>query len=128
MSPSYNRVCLVGYIGRDPQISETSSGTLRANFSLATHRFWASPQGDRSQKTDWHQIVAWGRLAERCRDMLTKGKLALVAGRLETRTWEEEDGRQQTRAYVTARELVVFGPKPDVADNGEEQEEALAEE
>ena len=125
MSVSYNRVCLVGYIGRDPQISETSGGRFRANFSLATHRFEVSSGGEQRQRTDWHQIVAWGKLAERCKVMLGKSKLVLIAGRLETRTWEGEDGRQHTRVYVTARDLVVFGGRPDTPDHGDMNEKAV---
>ena len=115
MAISYNRVYLMGYIGGDPHITETVAGALRARFSLATHRSEVSSQEERRERTDWHQIIAWGKLAERCEAMLSKGRLVFITGRLETRKWTTEDGQQHTRVYVVARELLVLDRRPEAS-------------
>ena len=91
-----NKVILVGNLGSDPEVRSTPGGQRVANFRLATSRQWTGQDGQRQEKTEWHSIVAWGKLADICERYLQKGKQVYVEGRLETRSWQDKDS-QQTR-------------------------------
>ena len=103
-----NKVILVGNLGRDPEIRSTPSGQNVANFSVATTRRWKDRDGNRQEKTEWHNIVAWGKQAEIAGQYLTKGKQVFVEGRLETRTWEK-DGQKHYRTEVICDQFTMLG-------------------
>lgn len=106
-----NKVILVGRLGRDPELRYTTSGTPVANFSLATDEFWSDPNGERQRRTEWHNIVAWSKLAEICNQYLNKGKLVYVEGRLQTREWDDRDGNKRRTTEVVASDMRMLGPK-----------------
>ena len=86
MSKTLNKVMLIGRLGKDPEMRYTQSGTAVTSFTLATNRYGMAPDGTRQEETDWHSIVAWDKLAETCNQILTKGRLVYVEGRLQTRS------------------------------------------
>jgi len=106
-----NKVILVGRLTRDPEIRSTASGQSVASISLANNRFWKDKNGQRQEKTSFHNVVLWGRLAEIAGQYLTKGQEAYIEGRLETRQYTAKDG---TNRYVTEiiAENMQLGAKP----------------
>jgi single-strand DNA-binding protein len=106
-----NKVVLVGRLTRDPEIRNTTSGQSVATLSLATNRFWKDKNGQRQEKTSFHNVVLWGRLAEIAGQYLTKGQEAYIEGRLESRKYVAKDG---TNRYVTevVAENMQLGSKP----------------
>lgn len=103
-----NKVILIGNLGRDPEIRYTKSGQAVASFSLATTEKWKNKNGDREEKTEWHRIVAWGKLGEICGEYLTKGKQVYIEGRLQTREWEDKDGNKRTTTEIVASNMVML--------------------
>jgi len=111
-----NKVILIGNLGRDPEIRYTTSGQAVANFTLATTEGRTSKDGDKQEYTEWHRIVAWGRLAEICGEYLSKGKMIYVEGSLRTRSWEDKEGKTRWTTEVIARNMQMLSPagsKPD---------------
>jgi single-strand DNA-binding protein len=92
---SVNKVILVGNLGSDPEIRYTPSGSAVANFSLATKDQWTGKDGQKEEKTEWHKIVAWGRLGEICGEYLKKGSQVFIEGRIQTKSWDDRDGTPQ---------------------------------
>ena len=92
-----NKVILVGNLGSDPEIRSTSGGQRVANFRMATSRQWTGQDGQKQEKTEWHSVVCWGKLADIVERYLTKGKQVYVEGRLETRSWQDKENPSQTR-------------------------------
>jgi single-strand DNA-binding protein len=84
-------------------------GTPVTHFSLATDELWKDLRGEKQQRTEWHNIVAWSKLAEICGDYLRKGRLVYIEGRLQTRNWEEKDGTKRSTSEISAEEMVMFG-------------------
>jgi single-strand DNA-binding protein len=108
MSKGLNKVMLIGWLDADPEIRQTPNGRQIASFALATPRSWVSSQGERHEETEWFSVVAWGALAEICDNLLTKGKQVYVEGRLQTRRWEDGQGRTHFRTEVVAQEIIVL--------------------
>ncbi len=105
-----NKVIIIGNLGRDPEIKYTQGNVPVANFTVATTENWKDKQsGEWNEKTEWHRIVAWRHLAERCERFLRKGKQVYVEGRLETRKWEDRDGNTRYTTEIIARELQMLG-------------------
>lgn len=104
-----NKVILMGFLGKDPEIKHTSGGTL-ANFSMATSKKWKDKQGQWQEKTEWHRITAWGGTAETA-SKLSKGMKVLVDGELQTRSWENSEGKKQYVTEVLARSIEFAEPK-----------------
>ena len=92
-----NKVILVGNLGSDPEIRSTTGGQRVANFRMATTRQWNGQDGQKQEKTEWHSIVCWGKLADIVERYLTKGKQVYVEGRLETRSWQDKENASLTR-------------------------------
>jgi len=106
-----NKVILVGNLGRDPEIRYTASGMAVANFTIATSEKWKDKQsGEMQERTEWHRIVAWGRLGEICGEYLSKGRQVYIEGRLQTRQWEK-DGVTRYTTEVVAAEMKMLGSK-----------------
>jgi single-strand DNA-binding protein len=100
-----NRVTLAGHLGRDPEIRATPSGRMVATFSVATNRRYKSEDGQTQEQTQWHRIVAFGRPAELSRDYLKKGRAVLLEGRLQTREWEDKEGRKRETTEIVMENL-----------------------
>ena len=115
MAASMNKVILIGRLGRDPEMKFTPGGEAVCNFSLATSRSWNNANsGERQEVTEWHNVVAWRKLAEQCNEYLTKGRLVMIEGRLETRSWDDKDtGKKMYRTEVVADNMVMLDPKPN---------------
>ena len=106
-----NKVILVGNLGKDPEIRYTPSGMAVANFSIATTDKWKDKQsGEMKERTEWHRIVAWGRLGEICGEYLSKGRQVYIEGRLQTNQWEK-DGVTRYTTEVVAAEMKMLGSK-----------------
>ncbi len=114
-----NKVILIGRLGADPEIRYTPSGTAVANFRIATNERWINKQGEKQERTEWHRIVAWGKLGEFCGQYLTKGKQVYIEGRLRTRSWEDKDGNKRSTTEIFAERLQFVGP-PEEATPREE--------
>jgi len=105
-----NKVILVGNLGSDPEVRSTPGGQRVANFRLATSRGWTGQDGQRQEKTEWHSIVAWGKLADVCERYLQKGKQVYVEGRLETRNWQDkESGQTRYKTEVVCETMQMLG-------------------
>lgn len=105
-----NKVFIIGNLTRDPELRTLPSGTPVASFGVATNRVWKNPQGGRQEEVQFHNIVVFGRQAETTSQYLTKGSLAVIEGRIQTRTWDAKDGSKQSRTEIVA-ERVQFGPR-----------------
>ena len=93
-----NKAILVGNLGSDPELRHTGSGTTVANFSLATSENFKNREGERQTRTEWHKVVAFGKLAEICGQYLQKGKQVYIEGRIQTRSWEDREPDGDARA------------------------------
>src|SRR3989339_672559 len=105
---SLNRACLLGNLTRDPEVRQTPSGQSVCSFGLATNRSWTDQTGNRQEKAEFHNIVAWGKLADICGQYLSKGKKIYIEGRLQTRDWEGQDGVKRYRTEVVAENLIML--------------------
>lgn len=104
-----NKVILIGNLGADPEIRYTSTGTAVANFRIATTERWTNANGEKEERTEWHRIVAFGKLGEICGEYLAKGKQVYIEGRLQTRNWEDRDGNQRTTTEIIATGMQMLG-------------------
>jgi len=100
-----NKVMLIGRLGRDPEIRYTQSGNAVASFSIATSEYWRDKQGQRQEKTEWHDIVAWDRLADQAQSYLKKGSMVYIEGKLQTRSWDDQQGQKKYRTEVVANQV-----------------------
>ena len=100
-----NKVMLIGRLGRDPEIRYTNSGSAVANFSIATTDTWKDKQGQKQERTEWHNIVAWARLADFAQNYLKKGKLIYVEGRLQTRDWTDDKNVKHYKTECVAHTI-----------------------
>jgi single-strand DNA-binding protein len=114
-----NKVILVGNLGKDPELSYLPSGQSVAKFSLATGRSYKDKNGEMKEETEWHNIVAWGKLGEICAQYLTKGRQAYVEGRIQTRTWEGRDGQKRTSVDIVANDVQMLGGRGEGAGSAE---------
>ncbi len=110
-----NKVMLIGRLTRDPESRTIPSGAVVTNFGLATGRVWKDDQGNQKEATEFHNIVAWRRLAEICAQYLTKGRQIYIEGHLQTRSWEGQDGKKNYRTEVVADSMIMLGSRSDNA-------------
>jgi single-strand DNA-binding protein len=108
-SRGVNKVILVGNLGSDPEVRTTPSGTPVATFTLATNEGWVDKEGVRQERTEWHRIVAWRRLAEICGQYLRKGRQVYIEGRLRTRSWEDRQGNPRKTTEIEALNMLMLG-------------------
>lgn len=107
---SVNKVILLGRLGQDPELKYTPSGSAVCNFSLATSESWNDKNtGQKQERTEWHRIVVWGKLAELCNQYLSKGRQAYVEGRLQTRSWEDQNGVKKYTTETLASTVQFIG-------------------
>jgi len=104
-----NKVILVGNLGADPEVRYTPNGTPVANFRIATNERWTGKDGKNMERTEWHRIVAFGKLAEICGEYLAKGKQVYIEGRLQTRNWEDKDGNKRSTTEIVATTMQMLG-------------------
>src|SRR5262245_33647669 len=115
---SVNKVILVGNLGRDPEIRYTQQGTAVANFSLATTDRFKNRGGEMQERTEWHRIVAWDKLAEICGQYLAKGRQVYIEGRLQTREWEDKDGNKRSTTEIVAQTMQMLGRREGPGGGG----------
>jgi single-strand DNA-binding protein len=106
-----NKVILIGRLGQDPKTANTQTGTTIVNFSLATDESYTGQDGNKVEKTEWHRIVTFGKQAEFCSNYLSKGRLVLVEGSLQTRKWQDQEGRDRYTTEIKARSIQALDPK-----------------
>ncbi|MGA2263196.1 MAG: single-stranded DNA-binding protein [Acidobacteriota bacterium] len=102
-----NKVQLIGRLGKDPEVKYTQGGDPVANFSLATSETWKK-DGEKKEKTEWHNIVAWKKLADLAKQYLSKGRLVYVEGKLQTRKWDDKDGNERRTTEIVASNIVFL--------------------
>ena len=120
MAKSVNKVILVGRLGRDPELKYSASGTPFCRFSMATDDVWNDKtSGERQERTEWHNIVAWDRLAEICNQYLTKGRLVYVEGALQTREWDDQEGNKRKTTEIRARDVVLLSSTGESMGGGQ---------
>ncbi len=109
-SRSWNRVELIGNLTRDPELRFTPNGAAVCTFGLATNRTYVT-EGEKREEVDFHRLVAWNKLAELCNQLLKKGTKVFVSGRLQTRSWEGQDGQQRQTTEIVVEDMIVLTPK-----------------
>jgi single-strand DNA-binding protein len=114
MASSVNKVILVGRLGKDPELKYTQGGTPVAKFSIATDETWKDQSGEKQQRTEWHNIVAW-RARRNLWPYLNKGKLVYIEGKLQTRSWDDKEGHKRYTTEVVADNMVMLSGKGDDA-------------
>ncbi len=119
---SVNKVILIGYLGKDPEIRYTPSGVAVANFSIATSEKWKDKQGEQQEKTEWHNIVAWKKLGEICGEYLSRGQQVYIEGRLQTRAWEDRDGNKKYTTEIVANQMKMLGKSSTAAKPANKQQ------
>lgn len=105
---SLNRAQIIGNLTRDPEIRNTQTGQSVANFGVATSSTWTDAAGTRQEKTEFHSVVAWGKLAEICGQYLGKGKKVFIEGRLQTREWDTPEGQKRQKTEIVADNLIML--------------------
>jgi single-strand DNA-binding protein len=118
MAGSLNKVILIGRLGKDPEMRFTPSGRAVTNFTMATSDYWMDQNNERQERTEWHRIVVWAKLAETCAKILSKGKLVYIEGRLQTRAWDDRDGNKRYTTEIVANAMQILSPM----DNSESKE------
>jgi single-strand DNA-binding protein len=112
MAKSVNKVILIGNLGKDPEVKYTPNGTAVAKFSLATNERFKDKSGEWQDRTEWHNIVAWARTAEIAGEYLKKGRTVYIEGRLQTRSWEDQQTKQKKyMTEIVVSDLVLLGGK-----------------
>jgi single-strand DNA-binding protein len=104
-----NKVIIIGRLGADPELKTVTGGQSVARLSIATSENWTDKQGQKQERTEWHRVVVWGKLAELCGKYLTKGRQAYIEGRLQTRSWEDQQGQKRYATEVVANTVQFLG-------------------
>ncbi|MFO7765728.1 MAG: single-stranded DNA-binding protein [Pelovirga sp.] len=115
---SVNKVILVGRLGKDPELRYTPSGTAVVTFSMATTENYKDRDGNRQEKTEWHNVVAWRQLAEICGKFLHKGKQVYIEGKIQTRSYDDRDGNKRYITEIVADQMQMLGSKDDGQQGG----------
>lgn len=110
---SVNKVMIVGRLGADPEMKTLSSGQTVTNFNVATGENWVDRDGQKQERTEWHRIVVWGKLAEVCAQHLAKGRQVFVEGKLQTRSWEDQQGQKRYTTEIVAANVQFLGGAGD---------------
>jgi len=118
MAGGVNKAILIGNLGADPEVRFTPGGQAVANFRIATSESWNDKNGQKQERTEWHRIVVWGKLAELCGEYLAKGRQCFVEGRLQTREWTDKENRKNYTTEVVANSVVFLGARDPAAAGG----------
>jgi single-strand DNA-binding protein len=111
MAGGLNKAILIGHLGRDPEMRYTQSGVAVANFNIATTETWTNKEGEKDSRTEWHRIVAFGKLGEICGEYLAKGRQVYIEGRIQTRDWEDRDGVKRYTTEIVASQMIMLGSR-----------------
>lgn len=123
-----NMVILIGNLGKDPELKYLSTGSAVCEFSVATSERWKDKEGNKQEKTEWHNIVLWGKLAEIAKEYLHKGSKVFIEGRLQTRSWEKDDGTKAYRTEIVGSKMQMLDSKKDsVVNNTSSESEQSAQ-
>ena len=118
---SLNKVMLIGNLGKDPEVRYTTSGMAVASFSLATSERFKSKSGDWEERTEWHNITLWGRQAEVAGEYLAKGKTVYIEGRLQTRKWQDKEGRDRYTTEIVGEKMQMLSGRGGEGGGGSRQ-------
>jgi single-strand DNA-binding protein len=113
---SMNKVLLLGHLGADPELRYTQNQTAVCNFRIATTDYKTDKDGNKQEFTEWHSIVTWQKLAENCGKYLLKGRQVLVEGRLQTRKWQDKEGKDRWTTEIVAEQVKFVGGNPNAAE------------
>ncbi len=113
-----NKAILIGNLGADPETRNTPDGQPVTHFRIATNDRWTDRSGNQQERTEWHRIVTFGKLAETCRDYLSKGRQVYVEGRIQTRQWEDRDGNKRSTTEIVAQVVRFLGGRGDRQASG----------
>ncbi|MCB0364349.1 MAG: single-stranded DNA-binding protein [Bdellovibrionaceae bacterium] len=113
-----NKVILVGRLGADPEVKTISSGNTVAQLSVATSENWKDRDGQRQERTEWHRVVVWGKQAELCGKYLSKGRQVYLEGRLQTRSWEDQQGQKRYTTEIVANTIQFLGGGAEASSRG----------
>lgn len=117
MAKDLNKVLLIGRLGQDPELKYTQSGVAVAKFSLATNQQWKDQDGNAQDRTEWHNVVAWRRLAEICSEYLKKGSKVYLEGSLSTSSWEDENKKKHYKTEVVLNDMIMLDAKGPTENN-----------
>lgn len=120
MARSLNKVQLIGNLTRDPELRYTPQGTAVCTIGIATNREWKTESGEKKEDVEFHKVIAWNKLAEICANLLKKGRKVFVEGRLQTRSWQGQDGSQRTTTEIVISDMIILDPKRDGTDGPEQ--------
>lgn len=123
-----NKVIIVGNLGKDPEVRHTPQGQAVATFSVATSESWNDKTGQKQERTEWHRVVVWGKLAELCGRYLAKGRKAYIEGRLQTRSWDDKEGQKRYTTEIVANTVQFLdsasgasrGPSNEMGGGGDD--------
>jgi single-strand DNA-binding protein len=115
---SLNKVMLIGNLGKDPEVRYTAGGTAVASFSLATSEKFKGKSGEWEEKTEWHNITLWARLAEIAGEYLSKGKTVYIEGRLQTRKWQDKEGKDRYTTEIVGEKMQMLSGKGEGGGSG----------
>jgi single-strand DNA-binding protein len=118
---SINKVMLIGNLGKDPEIRYMPSGDAIANLTLATTENWKDKSGEKQERTEWHRVSMFGRLAEVAGEYLKKGSSIYIEGKLQTRKWQDKDGNDRYTTEIVANEMKMLGGRASGGDTGMDQ-------
>jgi len=108
-----NKAQIIGNLGKDPELRTTQGGTSVCNFSIATTDKYKNKEGEWVENTEWHNVVVWGKLADICSQYLHKGKQVYIEGKIQTRSWDDQDGNKKYMTEIVASEMKMLGQKGD---------------
>ena len=115
MAANLNKAMIIGNLGVDPEVRYTQSGTAVCNLRIATHERWTSKDGEPGERTEWHNVVVFGKTAENCGNYLSKGRAVYIEGRLQTRKWEDKDGQDRYTTEIVANTVQFLGGRDDLS-------------
>ena len=125
----YQKIIVVGNLGGDPEMRYMPSGCPVTSFSVGTPRTWMDAEGQQREETEWFNVVAWGDLAETCKERLRQDHQVYIEGRLQTRSWQDRDGRKRFRTELVANELILLdkpqAPSPQAAETAADDDESF---
>lgn len=104
-----NKAIICGYVGKDPDVRQTQAGVSVASFSIATTERWKDKNGEKKEQTEWHNCVAWDKLAGICKDYVRKGSQVLVEGKIQTRKWQDKDGQDRWTTEILVKGIHLIG-------------------
>lgn len=128
MTRGLNKVMIIGKLGREPEMRYTPSGRPVTTFSVGANRSWNTAEGEKRTEIEWFNVVAWGNLAEICKQHLSKSRLVYVEGRLQTRYWEDTEGHKHSSVEIVANEMIMLDEKREENSSKEEMSESSDEE